>query len=542
MTNQLSTSNTHSEEQEQDVGGALSGNQIARAASLIMGALVLSGILGVVRQGAISAAFGAGRELDAFYAALRVPETLFVLVAGGALGSAFIPVFARYLAQDDFKGAWRLASATLSYMLLAASVLCVVFFIFAAQIVEFILIPGADAASQALTVELMRIMLVTVLIFGISGLVMGILNGYQHFLSPALAPSLYNIGLIFGALVLAPEYGVHGLAWGAVFGAVLHVLIQIPALLRLDFIQIRPTLVWQASGVREVLLLMLPRVLGLGIVQVNFWVNAALTSSMVAGSLTALTTAFTLMFTILGILGQSIGTAVFPTLSRLHADGDNKGFARTLLGSLSSVMFLAIPAGIGLAVMAEPLITVLFERGEWTPTDTQGTAWALALFSVGLAGHGVLEILARAFYALHDTWTPVQIGIMTMILNITLSLLFIEVYPDDAEFGRGAFGALALAMSIATALESTVLWILLRRRIHLPDRDTLVNASKTLVAALIMGAVVGGFTAVVDLPALVQLMGGVGIGILSFGAVAFVLRIDEVYRVPRQILARLGRG
>ncbi len=533
---------TDTQPNPQDPGDALSGAGVARAASIIMAALVLAGILGLVRQVVIAAAFGAGRELDAFYAALRVPETLFVLVAGGALGSAFIPVFQRFLAKDDFAGAWRLASAVVTMMLLSALVLCGVIFLLADPIVATILTPGADAASQALTVELMRLMLVTVLIFGASGLVMGILNGYQHFAAPALAPSLYNIGLIFGAVALAPRWGVHGLAWGAILGAGLHLLIQVPNLLRLEYFALKFWPAPRAEGVPEVLWLMAPRVLGLGVVQVNFWVNTALTSDMQPGSLTAITTAFTLMFTILGVLGQSIGTAVFPTLSRLYAENDEVGFAEHLRYSLSSVLFLSIPAGLGLAALSMPLIVVFFERGEWTRVDSAGTAWALALFSIGLAGHAVLEILARAFYARHDTWTPVSVGVFTMALNITLSLILIRAfgYPDTVDFARGPFGGLGLAMSIATAIESTILWVLLRRRMPLNDGPVLRRALGVLLASSVMMLVLAGWLRWAEAP-LLQLVGGVGLGGAVFFAMTLALGIPEARLMPRLILGRLGR-
>ncbi|MBN1678913.1 MAG: murein biosynthesis integral membrane protein MurJ, partial [Anaerolineae bacterium] len=374
---------------------ALSGRQIARAAGIVMLAYVASGILGIVRQSAISAAFGATAQLDAFVAAQRVPETLFVLVAGGALGSAFIPVFTRFLAGGDDNGAWRLANAVITLLIAVAVVLALLAFVFADPIARYLLVPNAASSTQALTADLMRIMLLTVVIFGVSGLAMGILNAHQHFLAPALAPSMYNLGLIFGALVLAQGDNIHGLAWGAVIGAGLHLCIQVPMLIRLDF-RYRPLLDSRIPGVQEVLLLMGPRVLGLGIVQVNFWVNTALASGMMEGSVTALSVAFTLMFTVLGILGQSVGTAVFPTLSTLSAQDDLDDFRRTLAGALSSVLFLSIPAGIGLAVLARPVVALLLERQEWTATDTAGTAWALALFSIGLAGHTVLEVLVRA--------------------------------------------------------------------------------------------------------------------------------------------------
>jgi putative peptidoglycan lipid II flippase len=295
--------------------------------------------------------------------------------------------------------------------------------------------------------------------------------------------------------------------------------------------------------VREVLLLMGPRVLGLGVVQVNFWVNTALASGMMVGSVTALGYAFTLMFTVLGILGQSVGMAVFPTLSTLSARQDLDDFRRTLAGALSSVLFLSIPAGIGLAVMSRPVVALLFQRGEWTATDTAGTAWALALFSIGLAGHTVLEILVRAFYALHDTWTPVKVGTAAMLLNIVLSLLLIRVfgYPDSTNFARGPFGGLALAMSLATALESTTLWIILRRRIGgIDEQRVLGGAARTLIASLVMaGAAAAYLSLLPDLAVLFRATGGIAIGAATFWIVALLLNVEEAEIVPRLLMRRV---
>ncbi len=522
---------------------ALSGGQIARAAGLVMLAYVLSGVLGIVRQSAINSAFGAGIKLDAFIAAQRVPETLFVLVAGGALGSAFIPVFTRFLAQDDAEGAQRLANGVITLVVAVATLLAAIAFALAVPIAHYVLLPNANPLTQELAVDLMRIMLLTVIVFGISGLLMGVLNAHQHFLSPALAPSMYNIGLIVGALVFARGNNVYGLAWGAVLGSLLHLGIQLPVLLRRITFRYRPLLSLNVPGLSEVLLLMGPRVLGLGIVQVNFWVNTALASGMLAGSITAIGQSFTLMFTVIGILGQSVGTAVFPTLSTLSATKDADDFRRTLSGALGGVLFLSIPAGIGLAVVAEPVVALLFERGDWTSRDTAGTAWALALFSVGLAGHTVLEVLVRAFYALHDTWTPVKVGTATMALNIVLSLVLIRVfgYPDSTNFARGPFGGLALAMSIATAVESATLWAILRRRVGgLEERRVLGGAARTLLASGLMALAAWGYLRLLpDVHVLFRVLGAMGSGAVVFWAVALLLRVEQAVIVPRLVLRRL---
>ena len=523
---------------------ALNMRQLAQAAGIVMLAFVASGVLGIVRQAAIGAAFGADVELDAFVAAQRVPETLFVLVAGGALGSAFIPVLASFLALGDAAGARRLTDAVITLLAAVSAVLALGAGVFAAPIVRQILLRGADPATQTLAIELMRIMLLTVIIFAISGLFMGLLNAHQHFLSPALAPSAYNLGLIFGALVLARGGRVHGLAWGAVIGAALHLLVQVPALVRIGF-RYRPLPSWRVPGVDEVLRLMGPRVLGLGVVQVSFWVNTALASGMLPGSVAALNNAFILMFTVIGVLGQSVGTAVFPTLSTLSAQKDTGELRRTLARALGSVLFLSIPAGIGLAVVSEPLVALIYQRGAWTATDTAGTAWALAFFSIGLAGHTVLEILVRAFYALHDTWTPVKVGTLAMLLNIALALVLIRVfgYPTSTDFARGPIGGLALAMSIATALESTTLWIILRRRVGgLDERRVLNGAARTVLASGAMVLVAWAFLQVgAGLHVVLQVVGAVGLGAVAFWSAALLLGIDEAEAVPRLALARFRR-
>ena len=257
----------------------------------------------------------------------------------------------------------------------------------------------------------------TPLIFSISGLLMGILNAHQSFTLPALAIGMNNIGLIIGALVFAQVLpsqnggaNVYGLSIGAVLGALLHLGVQLPGLRGIKAkLRLLPN--WNVEGVREVLTLMGPRVLGLAVVQINFIVNVRLAFPMVEGSVAALTIAWTLMFFALGIIAQSVGTALFPTLSALAADNDFDGFRDRLSAAMRSVLFLSIPATVVLVLLGEPLVAVIAQRGEWTTESSQATAWALAFFALGIAGHSLLEVLSRAFYALSDTWTPVWGGL-----------------------------------------------------------------------------------------------------------------------------------
>ena len=249
--------------------------QIARAAGLVMALFVVSRALGLLRQMVISHQFGTSGALDAYLAAFRLPDILFQLVAGGALASAFIPTFSAYLARGDKGGAWRLASAIINLVLILTVILGVFGILMAPWLVSTIIAPGFDAERQALTVELMRLMLITPVVFGVSGVVMGVLHANQHFLLPALAPAIYTLGIIAGAVFLAPTMGVRGLAWGVVIGSFGHLLIQVPGLARYH-LRYTLTLGLRTAGVHEVARLMLPRVVGLAAVQLNFLVNTIL--------------------------------------------------------------------------------------------------------------------------------------------------------------------------------------------------------------------------------------------------------------------------
>lgn len=514
-----------------------------RVAGVLMGSFVLTALLGIVRQSVIGSQFGLSAPLDAYLAGNRVSETLFNLISGGALGSAFIPVFARFLAADDMAGAWRLARAVMTWVSVIAGGLSILAAVFAVPIVQTLLIPGADASQQALTVDLLRIMLLTVMVFCVSGLCMAILNAHQHFFAASLAAAMYNIGLIVGALFFAPILGIYGLAWGAVLGAFLHLIVQVPTLRRIRFTY-QPVIDPGTPGLREVLRLMLPRILGLAAFQLNFWVNTALTSNLRdPGALSALSLSFVLLFSVLGVIGQSVGTAVFPTLSALHSQGDTASFRRVLSTAMRGVLFMALPVTLGLIVLAEPFVALLFGRGKWTMENTVATAWALGLYAVGLAGFALQEILARAFYARRDTWTPVWIAVFGVILNVALSLTLIQVVRGSQP-GQGAFGGLALANALTTLIESAILWGLMSRAVGgLHDRALLINSAKVAAAALIMGAAVAGLdrTLLHESALIIRLIVGGTVGVLIFEGVALALRLDEARTIPLALLRRVRR-
>ena len=512
--------------------------QIARAAGLVMALFVVSRLLGLLREMVISHQFGTGGELDAYLAAFRLPDILFQIVAGGALASAFIPTFAAHLARQDGKGAWRLASAIINLVLILTSVAAVLAALLAPWLVSAIIAPGFDANRQALTADLMRVMLITPVIFGVSGVIMGILNAQQHFLLPALAPILYNLGIVLGAVILAPDMGVKGLAVGVVAGALGHLVVQIPALVR-HGLRYLPILGLRDPGVREVGRLMLPRVVGLAAVQINFLVNTILASGLVAGSLAAINYAWLLMLLPQGVFAQSIATAAFPTFSTQAAKGQVVEMRSTLAATLRAILYLALPAAVGLIVLSRPLVQLIFQRGAFTETSTEMVAWALAFYALGLPAHAVVEIVVRAFYALHNTKTPVMVGIGAMWLNVILSLLFILAF---GALGWMAHGGLALSNSLATTVEMAALLYIIRRRLDgLEGRRMLASLARIGLASALMGAVAALLAWLLrDQSAWLSAGVAVSAGIAGYAAASLALRSPEPWAVWNMI-ARRGR-
>jgi putative peptidoglycan lipid II flippase len=457
--------------------------QIARAASTVMMAFIISNLIGLVRQIVIAHAFGTGSEVEAFNAANRVAEVLFNLTAGGALASAFVPTFTGLLAKEDKIGAWKLASAIANLLIGILILVAFLAVIFAPVIVQRLLAPGFEPEKQLLTIRLLRVLLPSVVIFGISGLVMGILNSHQKFLIPALTPAMYALGMIFGVVVLTPSLGIFGLAWGAVIGAALHLLLQIPSLLKLDGVY-TAAFGLENSLVQQVGRLMLPRLFGAAIVQLNFWVNTLLASYLPVGSLNGIVYAFQLMLMPQAAIAQSIAIAAMPTFSAQAALGKLNEMRASLAASIRGVLLLSMPAAVGLMLLRTQIVALLYQRGVFDAHSTELVAWALLWYAAGLVGHSVVEILARAFYALHDTRTPVIVGAAAMGLNIGLSFLFIWLFSS---IGWMPHGGLALANSTATALEMVVLMIIIRKKLSGIEGTRIVKSVwQGLIGVLLM--------------------------------------------------------
>ena len=507
-----------------------------------MVALALSNITNLVSLVLNASAFGARGEMDAFLAANRVSETLFVLMAGGALGSAFIPTFTGLLTQQKRATAWKLASAISNLVLGTLTLAAILAAIFARPLVRYVLAPGFgdDPAQEALTVQLLRVMLPSAVIFGLSGLVMGILNAHQKFFIPALTPALYRLGMIFGVLVLAPSMGIFGLAWGVILGASLHLLSQIPSLLRLQGRRYVPTLGLHLPEVREVGVLMAPRLFGVAAVQLNFWVNTRLASRMIEGSVTGVSWALTIMLMPQALIAQAVATAALPTLSAQYALGKMDELRGSLAASLRGILLLALPAAVGLVLLRQPIVALMLEYGQFDERSTQMVSWALLWYALGLVGHCLVEILSRAFYALHNTKTPVTIGVLVMALNIGLSVLFAAWFR---RLGWLPHGGLAAANSLATALEAVTLWALMQRRLGgLRGQWVARGAWQSVLAAGAMGVFLWGWlNFAVTVPAWMVGLGGVILGGAIYAGALILLKVEEIRSLGNILHRRVFR-
>jgi putative peptidoglycan lipid II flippase len=363
-------------------------------------------------------------------------------------------------------------------------------------------------------------------IFGISGLFMGILNAHQVFLMPALAPTMYWLGMIFGVLALVPFWGIHGLAWGAVIGAVLHLGVQVPGLLKLRGRRYQPTFGLRVPAVREVGRLMAPRLLGVAVVQLNFLVNTNIASGQPEGSLTAIQVAFQVMTMPQVVIAQAIAIAALPTFSDQVARGQLAQMRASLAATLRGIIFLSLPATLGLILLRYPIVSLLFERGEFDAHSTDLVAWALLWYTAGLVSHSLVEIVSRAFYALHDTRTPVFVGAAAMSLNVVFSLTFPGFF---IRLGWLPHGGLALANSLATTLEIIALLVFMRRRLSgLEGRRILVGSAQAGLATLAMSVgLVLWLGMMAAQPVWLLAVGGILLGGVVYAMVILSLRVPE---------------
>ncbi|HAA89622.1 MAG: Virulence factor MviN [Thermoanaerobacterales bacterium 50_218] len=511
--------------------------QVARAAGILTVAMILSRILGYVRDLALYAQFGQNRVTDAYNAAFSIPDFIYMILVGGALSSAFIPVFGGYVATAREEEGWYVASSLLNLIILLLLFGITLGFIFTPQLIR-ILVPGFSDREIELTVHLTRIMFVQTFFMGLSGVTTGILNSYKHFTAPALGSVLYNLTIIAVGWNLAPYLGITAYSLGVVGGAVLNFAVQIPPLLRLG-LRYRPVLDLRHPGIKQIGVLVFPVLVGLSASQFNLFVSQNLASELPGGLLAALRTAQRLMQVPIGIFAVAIGTAVFPTLTSQAARKEWDQFRRTASLGLRTVNFLTLPATAFLIALGVPLIRLLFEAGRFTPENTQATAVALFYYSFGIVGYSGALVLNRVFYALKDTKTPVIVGVVTVFLNIVLNILLIRVLGH---------GGLALAYSVVGIVNMIVLLVVLRWKVGALGGSRILYSgagaflSSVFVAVFsyaVVGRVEGILGTASKLSQLVAVGAGVFTGIILYLALAYLLHLEELQLIFDLIQKRL---
>ena len=514
-------------------------NSITIAAGLVAVFSLASRFLGIIRDRILAGEFGAGATLDIYYAAFRVPDLIFNLVVLGALSAGFIPVFTSLLKnKEDSQAAWTLANNVLNYLLLGVGLLSLVGIIAAPALVRLIA-PGFSSADQSLVVSLSRIMFLSPLFLGISGVFGGVLQSFKRFLVYSLAPIFYNLGIIIGALYFVDLWGVSGLAWGVVLGAILHMAVQIPTIYQLGF-RYHWWIKTADQNTKKIGRLMIPRTLSLAVAQINLVVITAIASGLESGSLAVFNFANNLQSFPVGIFGISFAIAAFPALSAAAFDREalQANFSRTL----RQIFFFIIPATVFIIALRAQIIRVVLGTGNFSWQDTILTMNTLGFFALSLFAQAALPLLNRMFYARHNSATPLYIGLVAVLANIVLALVLAP---------KLGVGGLALAFSLASILNFLLLWVWLSFSLGSLDIGNILNSVLKFTAAAILAGSVIQLVKLAVWPFIdmsrfsgvfIQLGASLLAGSLIYLGVCYVLRSEELAGFLAALKQRLPGG
>lgn len=554
---------------------------VARSAGIVSIAVLFSRVLGLVRETIFAKYFGAGFLYDTFLVGFRIPNLLRDLFAEGALSAAFVKVFTDYQIKKSEHEAWRLASLVfngLAVVLSGVTILGVLLSPLFVKALTYNYLGDPNhfypAEKAALATTLMQIMFPFILLVALAALAMGVLNTKGRFGIPASASTAFNIAsIIFGLLFAfwlsgggwersvdkniiptdAAQWAIIGMSIGTLIGGGAQLLIQVPSLYRVGF-RFRWGLSFRDEGVRRVMRLMAPAIIGTSAVQIKVLVDTIVVSG-IEGGLSWLSYSFRLMQFPIGVFGVAIGTAAIPALSRLASQERTGEFRKTLSDALKLVFLMTIPSACGLVVLSDPIIGLLYERGEFTAFDTNMTGWALGAYSLGLAGYAAIKVLSPSFYALDDAKTPMYVSLASIAVHVPFSFgmmtLFSKVgVSPERPNGYGHIGA-ALATSAVALITFIVLTYLMRRRIgRINGREIASSLVKIAVASAIMSAVcyfsyqfiAGMFAAKTFIARLIEAFVPIGLGGITFFLFAKLLRIDEVEQLVATLKRKLGHS
>jgi putative peptidoglycan lipid II flippase len=526
---------------------------LLKSAGVVSASISVSRITGLLRESVLSWLFGAGATYDAYVLGFRIPNLARELFAEGALSSAFVPTFTRYLATKTHAETRQLSNITATMILVIAGSFCALGMLLSPWIVN-LFAPGFQAipGKSALAASLVRIMFPFLLLLAIAAQAQGILYSTHRFAMPAVSPAAFNICSVISGLALGRWTGigaVRAMAFGVVLGGIAQVAFLLPGVWRAGFAW-RPQWNLRHEGVRHILALMGPALIGNASGQINVLVNTNFAAGLrdasghvMNGPVSWLGYAYRFFILPLGIFGIAIASAALPRISRSAAHCNFVEFRQILSRSILMILLLTIPASVGLAILGESMIGIVYQHGRFLAYDTHQTALALSCYAVGLAGYSVLKLVAPAFYALGDSRTPMVVSIASVLVNAAAAFIMVRI----AGFGHAG---LALAASVVSTFSSLALLLLLRSKIGaLQGREILIGLAKIAVAAALMGvvchAVVVGSHTLLHTPALARIGDiaiGVPAGLASFYGVAAALRVPELAHARAELLRKFGRG
>lgn len=473
---------------------------ITFAAILLAISALLSRILGLVRDRLLAAHFGAGPELDVYFAAFQIPDLVYGILIYGGMAAVFLPMFADYFEKDPKRG-WQFANQMLNCFFALLIVLCCVLFFFTPEIIALI-VPGFSGEQKALTVSVTRLMFLSSILFGIASVFSGILQYFNRFLVQSVAPLLYNLGIIFGILFLLPLFGFFGIVWGVLLGAALFLLVQIFPALNCGY-SYKPLFGFKAPEIIRAFKLMIPRTIARVSYQINLLIATAIASTLTVGSITIFNFANNLQNLPIGIIGVSFSTASFPAFSRAWAKKDKEKFKEDFSSVLRQILFLVVPISFGMFLLRAQFVRLILGAGRFGPEEIELTAACLGLFSFGIIGASIVPLFLRAFFSFQDTKTPSVISLVFVGLNVILSFLFVWVCGSDNFFQRALTGflglgdsenvaiiGLPLAFSVSVTIQLLLLLIFMLKRIDGIQMDRILSSFRKIILASVLMFVV----------------------------------------------------